>query len=104
MENKDFDLSLNKFIKEGNEVITSYFTKNFKKSWGKLKAFDDGKLMKITLKEGLIIKVWAYVEKDTGNIFTKISNENDAPGKVIRGNIFEKDTYINRLGVYSYKR
>lgn len=104
MENKDFDLSLNKFIKDGNEVINFYFAKNFKKSWGKLKAFDDGKYKKITLKEGLIINVWAYVEKETGNIFTKINDENDAPGSVIRGNIFEKDTYINKLGVYSYKR
>lgn len=102
---KDFDTEFEIFIKRANEVISTYFTKNFKKSWGKLKAFDDDSgLKKITLKEGLIIQVWGYVDPETGNIFTKLNNENDGPGKMIRGNIFKKESYINKLGIYNYKR
>jgi hypothetical protein len=100
---KDFNDSFDKFVKEAQEVVTNYFTKNFNKSWGKLKPETYKNYKKIVLKEGLMLKTWGYVDIDTGNIHTAINEENDLPGKLIRGNIFKKDTYVNKLGAYRYK-
>ena len=101
MTKKKFDKELNNFVELAQKMIDAHFKLNYKNLKPNLLVVKPGKRYVKIISEaqaGSGRSVWAFVEKETGDILRPATW--NAPAKHARGNIYSEDNGISCVTPY----
>jgi hypothetical protein len=95
----EFEKAFNEWFKAAQKMVNDYMKKEFPGQSKSLSFTQGPKRIKIVAtNESGHQSVWAFIDKATGDVLKPASWK--APAKGARGNIFDKDKGLKRVGPY----